>query len=305
MRVPRTLRWLLLLVATLLGPAALAAGPKTFPTPDEAVQALVAAARTGSVEAVAGVLGSQSLSMLRSGDAVADTAAIRHFDELYEQAHSMQSPTETSRILVLGNDGWPFPIPLVKGKAGWHFDDKAGQQEILARRVGRNELDVIQVCLAYVDAQREYRERNPDGDTPPHYADSLLSSPGKHDGLYWPPEPGKQESPLGPAVGGARQEGYSLARGKRTPYHGYLYRLLTAQGPHAEGGALDYLVQGKLVNGFALVAYPARWGKSGVMSFIVNQEGVIFQKDFGPDNASLAAAMKRFDPDDSWKAIAP
>jgi hypothetical protein len=305
MRAPRTSRWLLLLVAASLGPAALAAAPKTFPIPDEAVQALVAAARTGSVEAVAGVLGRQSLSMLRSGDPVADTAAVRHFAEMYDQAHSMQSPTETSRILVLGNDGWPFPIPLVKGKAGWHFDDTAGQQEILARRVGRNELDAIQVCLAYVDAQREYRERNPDGDTPPHYADSLLSSPGKHDGLYWPPEPGKQESPLGPAVGGARQEGYSLERGKRTPYHGYLYRILSAQGPHAEGGALDYLVRGKLVNGFALVAYPARWGKSGVMTFIVNQEGVIFEKNLGPDTASVAAAMKRFDPDDSWKATAP
>lgn len=305
MRKPRTVRWLLPLLAASLGPPALAAAPKTFPTPDEAVQALVNASRTGNVEAVAGVLGSQSLSMLRSGDPVADKAALLHFAEMYDQAHSLASPTDDSRNLVIGNDDWPFPIPLVKGKGGWHFDDKAGEHEILARRVGRNELNAIQVCLAYVDAQREYRERNPDGDTPPHYADNLISSPGKHDGLYWPPEPGKEESPLGPAVGGARQEGYVLERGKRTPYHGYFYRILTAQGSHAEGGAVNYLVQGKLVNGFALVAYPAAWGNSGVMTFIVNQDGVVFQKNLGSNTASVATSMKRFDPDNSWKETTP
>ena len=305
MRAPRTLRWFLPLVAVSLGPAALAAAPKTYATPDEAVQALVTAARTGSVETVAHVLGSQSLSMLRSGDPVADKADLLHLAEMYDQAHSMLSPKEESRTLLLGDDNWPFPIPLVKGKAGWQFDDAAGQREILARRVGRNELSAIQVCLAYVDAQREYRERDPEGSAPPHYADRLLSSPGKRDGLYWPPEPGQEESPLGPAVGGARQEGYALEQGKRAPYHGYFYRLLTAQGSHTEGGAVDYRVQGKLVNGFALVAYPSAWGNSGIMTFIINQEGVVFQKDLGANTASVAASMKRFDPDDSWKKTTP
>jgi hypothetical protein len=305
MRAPRTLRWLLPLVAACVGPAALAAAPKTYPTPDEAVQALVIAAQTGSVDAVAGVLGSQSLSMLRSGDPVADTAAIQHFAEMYNQGHSILSPNEGTRALVLGTDQWPFPIPLVKGKGGWSWDDAAGKEEILARRVGRNELDAIQVSIAYVEAQREYRERNPDGADPSHYADRLLSSPGKRDGLYWAPEPGQPESPLGPAVGGARQEGYTLERGKRAPYHGYLYRILNAQGPHAEGGAVDYLVGGKLVKGFALVAYPATWGSSGVMTFLVNQEGVIFQKNLGPKTAATAEGMKRFDPDDSWKPTTP
>jgi len=305
MRALPSVRWLLVLVATLLGHGTLAAGPRAFPTPDDAVQALVTASRTGSVDAVASVLGSQSLSMLRSGDPVADTAAIRHFAEMYEQGHSILSPNESTRALVLGNDDWPFPIPLVKAKGGWSWDDAAGKEEILARRVGRNELDAIQVCIAYVEAQREYRERNPDGDTPPHYADRLLSSPGKRDGLYWPPEPGQPESPLGPAVGGARQEGYTLERGKRAPYHGYLYRILNGQGPHAEGGAVDYLVDGKLVKGFALIAYPATWGSSGVMTFLVNQDGIIFQKNLGPKTAALAEGMKRFDPDDSWKPTTP
>ncbi|HZD30403.1 MAG TPA: DUF2950 domain-containing protein [Candidatus Angelobacter sp.] len=305
MGVLRTLCWFLPLVAASLSSAALAAPPKTYATPEEAVQALVNAARTESVETVAGVLGSQSLSMLRSGDPVADKADLLHFAEMYDQAHSMLSPKENSQTLVLGDDEWPFPIPLVKGKTGWQFDDAAGQREILARRVGRNELNAIQVCLAYVDAQREYQQRNPDGSTPPHFADRLLSSQGKRDGLYWPSEPGQDESPLGPAVGGARQQGYALAGGKRTPYHGYYYRILTAQGSHAEGGAVDYLVEGNLANGFALVAYPAAWGNSGIMTFIVNQDGVVFQKDLGKNTASVAASMKRFDPDDSWKETTP
>jgi len=207
--------------------------------------------------------------------------------------------------VVIGTDQWPFPIPLRKATGGWVFDAKAGATEVLARRIGQNELDAIQVCLNYVEAQREYRERNPDGDSVPHYADKLLSAAGKHDGLYWPPEPGQPESPFGPEVGGARAEGYQLEHGKRSPYHGYFYRILTAQGASADGGAANYVAGGKLVNGFALVAYPSSWGKSGVMTFIVNEQGVVFQKDFGPDTATEVIKVKSFNPDSSWKRTSP
>jgi len=231
---------------------------------------------------------------------VADAAGHQHFVELYDQRHELQSPTKTSRTIVLGNDAWPFPIPLVEGKKGWAFDTQAGESEIIARRVGQNELDTIQVCLGYFNAQGDYRARNPDGSPVPHYADRLISSPGKRDGLYWPTEKGEPESPMGPAVGGARQAGYTIEHGKATPYRGYRYRILTAQGPHAPGGARDYRVDGKLVDGFALVAYPSAYASSGVKTFLINQSGVVLQKDLGSDTAAKAAKMTRYDPDASW-----
>jgi Protein of unknown function (DUF2950) len=296
----RTLRCLLLLGAASFGQPTLAAGPTLFATPEAATEALVAASRTGKVSNVLSVLGSGAKSLLGSGDPVADAAGLQHFVQLYDQRHSFQAPTETARTIVLGNDDWPFPIPLVKGKKGWSFDPKAGEAEILARRVGQNELDAIQVCLGYFNAQGDYRARNPDGAAVPHYADRLVSSPGKRDGLYWPAGKDEPESPMGPAVGGAREAGYALEHGKQTPYRGYLYKILTAQGPKAEGGAHDYKVNGKLVDGFALVAYPASYGSSGIKTFLVNQSGVVLQKDLGPDTAKKAAALTRYDPDPSW-----
>ena len=296
-----TIRCLLLLLgATTLAHPAHAAAPKVFPTPDAATDALVAASRTGKVSEVLTVLGSGAKSLLGSGDPVADTAGLQHFVQLYDERHVLQSPTEKSRTIALGNDGWPFPIPLMKGKSGWSFDAKAGEAEILARRVGQNELDAIQVCLGYFNAQGDYLARNPEGSAVPHYADRLISSPDKRDGLYWPTEKGEPESPMGPAVGGARQAGYALAHGKQTPYHGYLYRVLSSQGPKAPGGALDYRVDGKLVKGFALVAYPATYGTSGIKTFLVNQSGIVLQKDLGPDTTKKAAALTRYDPDTSW-----
>ncbi len=305
MATRRTNVWLVLLLVTAGASPVLAAAGRAFATPEEATQALVEAARTGEMDAVLGVLGSGARSLLESGDAVADRAALLRFVEKYDHAHALVAPTDTSRTLMLGDDDWPFAIPLAKTKKGWVFEPKAGEEEILARRVGRNELDAIQVCRNYVEAQREYRELNPDGEALPHYASKLISSPGKQDGLYWPTEQGKPESPLGPAVGGARREGYDPQHGKRAPYHGYFYRILTAQGPHAEGGSLNYVLQGKLVGGFALVAYPASYGKSGIMTFLVNQAGVVFQKDLGSNTAGQAMAMTRFNPDDSWKVTAP
>jgi len=301
MSTARTTIPLLSLLVTLAGSPVMAAGAQVFSTPEQATQALVEAAATDEVGPVLGVLGTDARPLLDSGDAVADDAALQRFVDKYNQAHALVAPDDATRKLILGDDDWPFPIPLVKTSAGWVFDTRAGQTEILARRVGRNELDTIQVCLNYVQAQREYREMNPEGDAVPHYASKLISAAGKHDGLYWPVEPGKPESPFGPAVGGARVEGYDVQAGKRIPYHGYFYRILTAQGSHADGGAISYLVKGKLTGGFALVAYPATYGNSGIMTFLVNQAGVVFQKNLGPNTAALAAAMKSFDPDKSWK----
>jgi hypothetical protein len=192
---------------------------------------------------------------------------------------------------------------VVKGKAGWSFDAAAGEKEILKRRVGQNELDAIQVCIGYVEAQRDYLARNPEGATVPHYADRLLSSPGKRDGLYWQSAPGEPESPMGPAVSGAVGEGYTLKRGANAPYHGYHFRILTAQGPNAEGGALDYRENGRLTRGFALIAWPASYGTSGIMTFLVNQAGVVLEKDLGPNTGKIASGIKRFDPDSSWKPV--
>jgi Protein of unknown function (DUF2950) len=299
---PRRATLCVLLV--LSGPV-LAAGAKAYPDPAAATEALIAAARSGEVEAVAGVLGARSRSFLVSGDVVADRAALQEFVALFDRSHTLSAPNEQTRTLVVGADDWPFPIPLVQGPAGWTFDAKAGEAELLARRVGQNELDAIQVCLGYVNAQRDYLARNPEAAGVPHYADRLMSSPSKRDGLYWKASAGEPESPMGPAVSGALREGYTPRQGERAPYRGYFYRILTAQGPNAEGGAMDYRDGGKLTRGFGLVAYPASYGKSGVMTFVVNQGGVVFEKDLGSKTAKTAEGLKRFDPDRSWKRAEP
>jgi hypothetical protein len=294
------------LSALLLASApALAAAAKVYPDPTAATDALVSAARSGEVKSVLSVLGDKAKPFIVSDDPVSDRASLARFVQLYDRGHELHSPDDATRTLTLGDDAWPFPVPLVKAKTGWSFDSAAGEQEILARRVGQNELDVIQTCIGYVEAQRDYLARNPDGAPVPHYADRLLSSPGKRDGLYWPSAPGEAESPMGPAVSGAVGEGYTLKRGKNAPYHGYHFRLLTAQGPHAEGGAQDYRDNGKLTRGFALVAYPAAYGKSGVMTFLVNQDGVVLEKDLGKNTAKIASGITRYDPDASWKAEKP
>ncbi len=201
----------------------------------------------------------------------------------------------------MGADAWPFPAPLVKNAAGWHFDSEAGRLEILKRRVGRNELDTIQTMLAIVDAQREYVRVDNDKDGFSTYAKLFRSSPGKKDGLYWPAAPNERQSPLGDLVAQATLDGYKESAAAPTPYHGYLFRMLTAQGPSARGGALDYLVRGKLFGGFAVIAWPAKYANSGIMTFIVNHDGVVYQRDLGEDTAARAAKITRFDPDKSWK----
>lgn len=292
-----------LCLSLFLAAPVLAKSAPAYPDPEAAMGAVVAAARSKDVQAVVAALGDRSRSIVVSGDAVSDRAALTRFVVLYDESHSLESPTVDSRTLLIGANAWPFPIPLVKGKAGWAFDIAAGENELLARRVGANELDTIQVCLGYVGAQEDYRARNPEGASVPHYADRLFSSPGKRDGLYWETKPPEPESPMGPWVSGAIREGYATKAGKRAPYHGYHFRLLDAQGPHAEGGAMSYREDTQLTRGYALVAYPGTYASSGVMTFIVSQAGVVYQKDLGPKTASIAAAMKTFDPDASWTVV--
>lgn len=274
-----------------------------FTTPEEGAQALVAALKTNDTKAQLQVLGRDAGPLIDSGDPVADRGSRERFVQSYEQSHSLVKTADTSAVLQIGTDDWPFPIPLVKDDAGWRFDTAAGEQEIINRRIGRNELAAIQSCLAYADAQREYYARNPQGSSLPHYAQKIASSKGKYDGLYWDTAPNETASPLGPVFARARVQGYTPGQGKPAPYHGYYYRILTAQGADAAGGAYDYMVRGKMIGGFALVAYPAVWNSSGVMTFVVNHDGVVFQKDLGPDTAALAKVMKTFNPDSTWTRV--
>jgi len=249
------------------------------------------------------ILGSDAKSILESGDPVADNEGRERFVKSYDEANKLVKSGEAQMVLEVGKDEWPFLILLVKKSNGWRFDTKEGKEEIINRRIGRNELDVIQVCLAIVDAEREYYQRDPDGDKLLQYAQKLISTKGKRDGLYWETKPNEQPSPLGSLVARARAEGYKGAGGKPVPYHGYYYKLLTGQGKDASGGAYDYLVQGKMIGGFGVVAYPAQYGSSGIMTFIVNHDSVVYQKDLGPKTASVAQSMTKFNPDKTWTAV--
>ena len=300
-----TLARLLLLVAALSmsGTAAFAAAQqKVFGSPEEAAQALVAAAEKGDLGEMQVILGPGSQALVRSGDAAADRRGRERFVQAYREAHRVEAQGDAKAVLLFGKDEWPLPIPLVKVAAGWRFDAAQGREEVLNRRVGRNELSAIQAVLAYVDAQRDYYLRNPANDKLLHYAQKFGSTKGKRDGLYFPTKPGESPSPLGPLYASAKAAGYQKSGdGLPTPYHGYRYRILKGQGPHAPGGAYSYLAQGRMIGGFALVAWPASYGNSGVMTFMVNHEGVVYEKDLGPDTATVAGKITRFDPDPGWK----
>ncbi len=294
------------LLALTAAPALAASGaPKTFASPDEAGAALYAAVKADDLKAMLAVLGQKALPLLKSGDTVADQQAREHFLAEYDEAHGIVAGNDGQSVLQVGTDEWPFPIPLVKADAGWHFDAAAGAEEILSRRIGKNELSVIQASLAYVDAQREYYDRNPEKSPLLHYAGRIASAPGTRDGLYWDTTGDEEPSPLGPGFAHARAQGYKGKSGVQEAFHGYYFRILTAQGPAAPGGAYDYLAKGKMLGGFALIAYPAIWDNSGVMTFIVNQDGVIYQKDLGPDTATKANAISTFNPDDTWQRVEP
>ena len=294
-----------LALAVLLQGAALAAPPgqKTFESLDDAVNALVGAFRAGDRKALIEILGPKGRPLISSGDEVADRAAFQRFVTAYDRAHRLEGGGGKV-VLYVGDNDFPVAIPLVPDGPRWFWDTDAGDDELLYRRIGRNELSTIEVCLAYLDAQREYYSRDR-GAGILEYAQRLESTKGKRDGLYWETKPGERPSPLGPLVADARAAGYTKPEpGKRMPYHGYLYRLLLAQGPEAPGGAYDYLVKGHMIGGFALVAYPATYAVSGITTFIVSHDGVVYEKDLGPRTAQIANAMKMFNPDKTWTKIA-
>ena len=281
------------------------AQPKSFVSPEEAVKALVDAMKTGDKATLSALFGPGSESLISSGDDVEDKAERERFLKNYEEKHSLEKKGVDEILLQLGKDDWPFPIPIRKTGSAWSFDTKAGKEEILNRRIGRNELNAIDVLEAYVVAQREYAGRDWDGDGAYPYAQKFGSTPGKKDGLYWEAKEGEEESPLGPLAARAAQEGYTR-KGKSEkpiPYNGYYFKILKAQGKHAPGGAYDYVVKGNMILGFGLVAYPATYGSSGIMTFLVNQEGVVYQKDLGKGTAKAAGGMKRYDPDPTWKKV--
>ena len=274
-----------------------------YKTPQDAVDALVAAARSGDEKALLFVLGPDGDDITSSGDKVADASTRKRFVDLYDAKHEIAMKGEHKAILIVGGNDYPFPIPLERVKSGlWSFDTVEGRNEILYRRIGRNELDAIQTCLAYVDAQNEYAEKDRTGAGVGVYAQRFISEPGKKNGLYWPAAQGEEESPLGELFADASREGYRTGQG-RSPYHGYYYKILTKQGPAAPGGAADYVVDGKMIGGFALVAYPAEYRNSGVMSFIVNYKGTVFQKDLGPKTADIAEGMTTFNPGSTWRKV--
>jgi hypothetical protein len=272
-----------------------------FPSPEAGVQGLMEAAKNDDTQTMLQILGPEAQSFISTGDPVSDRTTRARFAQAYEEAHTLVQSGDTKVILQVGKDEWPFPIPLVKDSTSWRFDTAEGKEEILNRNIGRNELDVIQVCLAYVDAQREYYLRNAQGGVLLQYASRFMSTPGKHDGLYWETTADEPPSPLGLFLVRARAEGYEHTASHPIPYHGYYYKILTQQGPHAPGGAFDYIVRGKMMGGFAMVAYPAQYGSSGIMTFIVNHEGVVYQKDLGPDTPVIAPSITMFDPDETWK----
>jgi hypothetical protein len=277
-----------------------------FATPEEAAGALAEAVRAADPQALLSLMGPESDAWLFTDDDVADRADWARFLEAWDQHHVVQPSDNGTATLLVGEDNWAFPAPIVKREQRWVFDGAAGRDEVTKRRVGRNEIDTIQTLLAIVDAQREYAANDADGDGYLDYARRFISTPGSKDGLYWPVEAGEQQSPLGPLVGAATQAGYQAAStGEPQPYHGYYYRLLTAQGPDAAGGAYDYLVGDRLLAGFAVVAHPARYGVSGIMTLMVSHDGQVYEKDLGEATGDTVAAMSAYNPDASWTKSAP
>jgi hypothetical protein len=290
------------IAALLCTTASIVSAQQDFKTPDEAASALASAAKAGDRKAIVTVLGPDGQDIVSSGDEVADVATRQKFIAAYDAKHQIAMEGDNKATLVIGQEDFPLPIPLVRKDGSWRFDTAAGREEILFRRVGRDELDAIQSCLAYVDAQNEYAETDRTGAGANTYAQRIISEPGKKDGLYWPTSQGEDASPLGELIAEATAQGYRPGAG-RTPFHGYYFKILTKQGPAAPGGELDYIVRGKMIGGFALVAYPAEYRNSGVMTFIVNHTGNVFQKDLGADTAKLAERMTSFNPDQSWTKV--
>ena len=294
----------LVLIAAAVAVAACSAfrtSQRTFNTPDDAVKALVDAAKAGDLSEIVKIFGTDSKDLLDTSDPATAKQNREVFTAAAAERWQLADQADGSKLLVIGNESWPFPIPLVKDGSAWRFDTAAGKEEVLARRIGRNELAAIRLCRVYVDAQRVYAKRGHDGEPGGLFAKTFRSDPGRQNGLYWAAGRGEKRSPLGDLVAEAAEGGTDLTKGgaQPTPLHGYYFRILTAQGPDAPGGARDYVVDGKLSGGFALVAWPAQYDVTGVMTFIVNQDGVVREKDLGSAN-DAAKAVTVYNPDSSW-----
>lgn len=282
----------------------LAQEEQAFNSPNDAIKALAEAAQHNDTNAIHLIFGPLGHAMI-SPDLVEASEEFKLFVQHLKEKTQLISNSDSNATLEIGADGWPFPIPLVKHDGEWRFDTAAGKDEILARRVGRDEMGAIEVCQAYLDAQREYAGQDRMGDGVLAYAHFLGSTPGTHDGLFWPVhQPGEDLSPLGPLIAQARVEGYhgtaKMLNDEQAPYHGYYFKILTRQGKHAAGGKYNYLINGRMIAGFALVAWPAEWGNTGVMTFMLNQAGKIYQKNLGPKTVKIARSMTAYDPDETW-----
>jgi hypothetical protein len=285
-----------LMALTLL--SSVAQAQQSFTSPEDAAAALAAAVKSGPGD-ILKVLGKAADDIVSSGDEVADVDIRQRFSSMYDTKHSVKTEGNKKATLLLGPDDFPFPIPLANTRTGWEFDTDQGRIEILYRRIGRNELDAIQTCLAFVDAENEYADKDR-GEGIGVYAQHIVSTPGKKDGLFWRDD--SDPSPLGALAAQASAEGYKAGEGQ-VPYHGYYFRILKAQGSDAPGGALNYVVKDKMIGGFALIAYPAEYGNSGVMTFLVNHAGTVYQKDLGTRTESIAKRMYLFDPNQTWKKV--
>ncbi len=272
-------------------------GQKTFSSPEDASNALVTATQSNDEKAMLDILGPDGKQIVSSGDETEDAESRANFVRRYQQMHRLVKEPDGTTVLYIGAENWPTPIPLVKQGNSWYFDTEAGKKEILYRRVGRNELSAISVCQELVAAQKEFYTAQHN-----EYANEIFSNEGQHNGLYWKAAEGEPQSPVGPLVASAFAEGYAKSQdGSPTPYRGYYYRVLTRQGKNAPGGAKSYLLNGKMMDGFAFVAYPAEYRSSGVMTFIVNQDGVVYQKDLGKKTEVLAKTLKEYNPNSSWQ----
>jgi len=273
---------------------------KSFSSPDDALKVLVKAVRDNDTTAMLAILGPGAKEIISSGDPVADKTGREQFVKLCDEKIVIQGAETDKAVFTIGSDDFPYPIPLVKKGNAWLFDVRAGKEELLNRRIGRNELEVIEIMHAYVDAQREYATTDWNGDGKTEFAQKVRSSPGKKDGLYWAAKEGEKLSPLGPFAAKAAKEGYSK---DSSALHGYHFKILKGQGKYAEGGAFDYIVNGQMILGYAMVAYPAQFGASGIMTFIVNQNGIVYQKNLGKSSEKIASAIKLYNPDSSWQKV--
>jgi hypothetical protein len=302
----RVFAWALLaLLGSSAAPAGQTSTQRTFASPEDAVKALADTAKKGDLDALLAIFGTEGRELIASSDPATARLNRQVFTVAMSEKWHLEDSAPDRKTLVIGNEDWPFPVPIVKGADGWRFDTSAGREEVLARRIGRNELQAIATCRAYVTAQQRYAQQGHDGKPAGLHATKFQSDPGKQNGLYWPVARGEKRSPLGDAVAQAAQEGRPQAadRVQGTPFHGYRFKILTAQGAVAPGGARSYIVKGEMSGGFALVAWPAEYDATGVMTFIVNQDGNVLERDLGPQTDAIARKMSVYNPDKSWRPV--